>query len=142
MMKYTAIAIAIVVLAGLVCSSAWSQDNKGTIWLGGYYLLRVRTGAGGYSLEQRVNEIQARANNLLQLGKTVSEFSVRKSGRDANIYADNELFMTVSPADAAANGTTVLGLADVWAKRLQTIYPDARTKTPTLQPMAAPADNG
>lgn len=142
MMKYTAIAIAVVVLAGLVCSSAWSQDNTGKIWLGGFYLLRVRTGAGGYSLEQRVTEIQARANNLLQLDRDVRMFTVRKAGNDASIYADDQLFMTVTSADAAANGTTVTGLADIWAKRLQTIYPEARTRTPTLQPMAPPADNG
>lgn len=129
MSKHILIAITVVVLAVFVCSIACAQATR-DIWLGGHFLLRVRTGAGGYSADERVNAIQLRANNLLQLGRNISSFTVKKSGNDANIYADNELFMTVSPADAAANGTTVVGLARVWAQRLRTIYPDAKTRRP------------
>lgn len=131
MKKPILIAIATILLAALVCPTAWSQAT-GEVYLGGFLLLRVRCAAGGYTIDERVNALQLRANNLLELGKKISDFTVRKSGKDANIYADNELFMTVTPADGAANGTTAEKQARTWTQRLRTLYPDAKTKRPGM----------
>jgi len=112
--------------AGSVCRS----DEPGDVWLGGYLLLRIRTAAAGYSVADRVNAIQARANSLLELGRSGAKFTVGKSGRDAIIYADGSLFITVTPADAKANGTTPERLAAIWAQRLRTILPKASPEKP------------
>ncbi len=129
MNKHTLVIVTAVLLAVILASAVVAQEAR-EIWMGGYMLLRIRNGAGGYSLDQRVAEIQLRANNLLQLDRNIESFTIRRSGNDANIYADGALFMTVTPADAAANGTTVEGLARVWAQRLRTIYPEARARRP------------
>ncbi len=129
MSKLVLTIVAAMLLVAVLSSTAAAQQAR-EIWMSSYMLLRIRNGAAGYSLDRRADEIQIRANNLLQLGTPVSSFTVRKAGNDANIYADSELFLTVTPADAAANGTTVMGLARKWAQRLRTIYPDAKARRP------------
>jgi hypothetical protein len=91
----------------------------------------VRCGTGGFSIDERVNAIQLRANDLLRANKTTMEFSVRMSGADANIYADGTLFMTVTVDDAKANGgDTTEALANTWAQRLRTVFPKSTPDKP------------
>lgn len=136
MRKCIATATAIILLAFLAGSIAWSA-GAGEVWLGGHLLLRVRSAAGGYTVAQRVDALQLRANNLLQEGKTISAVTVRKSGYDANIYTDDALFMTVTTADAQANGTTPEALANIWAERIRSILPNV---TPIKPGVGAPGD--
>jgi hypothetical protein len=117
-----AVATLVAIMALLVCSTVWAQDNR-QVWLGNSLLLRVRTAAGGYTIEQRVEAIQRRANALLEKGMSIPKVAVRKSGASANIYAGNTLFMTVTPADGRTNGTTSMKLANIWAGRLRDILP-------------------
>jgi hypothetical protein len=112
------ITVVTILMAMLACSIAWSQDTR-EVRIGDYLLLRIRCGAGGYTVDERVAALQQRANNLLKGGKQYTTISVRKSGTDANIYADNTFFMTVTPADAQANSTTTEKLANIWAQRLR-----------------------
>lgn len=118
MKKQITVAVATLLLATLVCSIAWSQDAR-EVRIGDYLLLRVRCAAGGYTADERVAALQQRVNNLLRGGKEYSTISVRKSGTDVNIYADDVFFMTVTPADAQANSTTTWQLANTWAERLR-----------------------
>jgi hypothetical protein len=118
MKKNTTMTFVIIFLAVLACSAAWSEDAR-EVRIGDYLLLRVRCPAGGLSIDERVAALQQRTNNLLKGGKEYSTFSVRKSGTDANIYAQDVFFMTVTPADAKANGTTAEKLANIWAERLR-----------------------
>jgi hypothetical protein len=118
-----------ILFAALAFSAAWSAGTQ-EVRLGDRLLLRVRCASGGYTIDQRVNELQLRANNLLQDGKDVIAFSVRKSGTDSNIYANSTFFMTVSPADAKANGTTSEKLANIWAERLRVIFPKSSPDKP------------
>ncbi len=129
MRRVVIITVVTALLAAFAGSLAWSQE-RGDIWLSGYLLLRIRTAAGGYSVEERVNAIQARANNLLRLGQSVPVVTVTTAGRDAVIFAGGKLFITVTPADAKANGTTPERLAEVWAQRLRSILPKASPEKP------------
>ena len=118
MRKNITMTVVIILLTVLACSIAWSQDTQ-EVRIGDYLLLRVRCPAGGYSIDERVAALQQRTNNLLKGDKEYSTFSVKKSGTDANIYAEDMFFMTVTPADAKANGTTAEKLANIWAERLR-----------------------
>ena len=129
MKKHITIAVFTILLAALACSVAWSEGTR-EVRLGNYLLLRVRCPAGGYTIDERVNALQLRANDLLADGRNVSAFTVRKAGTDSNIYADNTLFMTVGIADAKANGTTSEKLANIWAERLRSIYPISTSDKP------------
>lgn len=104
------------------CSTVWPAGS-GDVWLGNSLVLRVRSDAGGYTVAQRVDALQLRANDLLKSGKDIPTITVRKSGKDAIVYAGDTLFVTVTPADAQANGTTTEKLANIWAGRLRAILP-------------------
>lgn len=129
MKKYITITILTIILASLACSFAWSEGTRDVV-LGDYLLLRVRCAAGGFTIEERVNALQLRANNLLKGGKEYSSVTVRKDGKDSNIYVDKIFFMTVTSADAKANGTTSEKLANIWAERLRTILPQSTPDKP------------
>jgi hypothetical protein len=127
--RLIAIAAVTIVLATLACSIA-RCEGSGEVYLGGFLLLRIRCAAGGYTVDQRVSALQMRANDLLELGKRTSAVTVKRSGADACIYADRTLFLTVTSADAQANGTTPESLANTWAQRLRTILPQATPEKP------------
>jgi hypothetical protein len=125
-MKKNIIAVTFVSLAALgtmlLSSTVLAADSR-QVWMGNSLVLRIRNDAGGYTAAQRVDALQRRANLLLQDGNDIPRFSVRKSGTDSDIFADNAFFMTVTPADGRANGTTSFMLANIWAQRLRTILP-------------------
>jgi len=117
------VAITFMVLATIfVYSAAWTIDSR-QVWLANSPVLTIRNGAGGYTIEQRVRELQQRVNDLMQFGGNTPMFTTIKSGTDCNIYADNKFFMTVTKEDARANQTTPGKLASVWINRLNTIIP-------------------
>jgi hypothetical protein len=120
----TAIAFVIVMVMAtmLLCSTVLAADSS-QVWLGNSLVLRIRNDAGGFTAAQRVNALQLRSNLLLQDGNNLPNFTVRKSGADSDIYANNSFFMTVTPADGRANGTTSFMLANIWAGRLRSILP-------------------
>lgn len=123
-MKILTIVCAAVLLVAIVSSSALCAEED-TVYLGGFMLLRIRTAAGGFSAAQRVNALQSRANNLLELGKGIPKITTVRVGKDVNIYTGRSLFITVTQADARSNHTTTDGLAATWAQRLRTILPQA-----------------
>ena len=118
----TAVTVLVAVATMLLCSTVLAADSR-QVWMGNSLVLRVRNDAGGYTVAQRVDALQRRANLLLQDGNDLPKFTVRRSGTDSNIYADNTFFMTVSRADGRANGTTSSKLAKIWAGRLGSILP-------------------
>ncbi len=118
----TAFTTLVVVAAMLIGSNGWAAGTR-QIWLANSPILTLQNDAGGYSIDQRVNDLQLRANDLLAFGKNTPTFTVMKSGRDAKIYADKEFLMTVTAADAQANGTTPMKLARYWAAKFHSSIP-------------------
>ena len=129
MKKYVTITFLTILLATLACSFAWSEGTR-EVRLGDYLLLRVRCAAGGYTIDERVNALQLRANNLLKGGRKYSSVTVRNAGKDSNIYVDDTFFMTVTSADAKMNGTSSEKLANIWAERLRGILPKSTPDKP------------
>ncbi len=129
MIRILATLSALVLLVGLTASVAHSQQD-GTVYLGGFMLLRMRTTAGGFSAEQRAAALQMRANALLQLGKGIPRVTTMRAGKDVNILTDRDLFVTVTESDARANRTTTDKLAAMWAHRLRAILPQATPDKP------------
>jgi len=128
-MKRTITAITVVcILAGLISTFVFAERKANEIWMGDFMLFRIRAAAGGYSIEERVAAIQERTNVLLRERKSDIVFGFKTAGTDANIYTDDALYMTVTSADAKANNTTPMRLAEVWAGRMMRAfvktYPD------------------
>ena len=128
-MRILMIVCAAALLASIASSPALCEE-EGTVYLGGFMLLRIRTGAGGFSAAQRVNALQTRANALLELGKGIPKITTVRTGKDVNVYAGRSLFVTVTQADARSNRTTTDRLAAIWAQRLRTILPQATPEKP------------
>ena len=120
--------LVLAMLPGSVASLAASGD----IWLADFYLFRVRTAAGGYTIDQRADALQIRANDLLQVERQIPPVTLGKAGSDVNIYAGCKLFVTVTTADAIANDTTVDHLAKMWAQRLRMTLPLAAAYKPGI----------
>ena len=111
----------------ILCISAWAQESK-KVWLANSPLFTVHNGAGGLTLEQRVNALQLRANALLGERKTLPSITVRKFGMGSSIFVDNSLFTTVTPADASVYGQTPTSLANSWANNMRRILPQVRAQ--------------
>ena len=118
----TAVTILLAMLAMIMTSSVQAADIR-QVWLANSPILLVQNDAGGYTVAQRVNDLQLRANDLLPFGKNTPTFTFMKSGMDTNIYADKEFLMTVTREDARANGTTSAKLARIYAKRFSGVIP-------------------
>lgn len=140
MMRNKSITVAVALLLSMTASSfAWAATGR-PVTLGGFLLLRIRTPAGGYTAAERAAALQLRANELLKGGKPSINVRIDRSGNDHNIYTDDKLFITVTQADARANGTTAEGLASLWAERLLALYPRATPEKPGVGPALHPSE--
>ncbi len=90
--------------------------------VGGVAIMRFRTAAGGYTALQRREMVQARyvtASSGLDYTSRIS-VTTGTSGGEAMIYLAGHKLVTVTSADAAANGGgNASDLADVWAANLR-----------------------
>ncbi len=136
------ITVLTILLAALTCCAAWSNEPR-EVRLGDFLLLRVRCPAAGFTIDQRADAIQQRANDLLRAGKTSIALNITVSGNDTIIYTDGILFATVTPADATANGTpNTQELAFTWAERLRTRFPKSTPWKPGVgRPDQRPGQN-
>lgn len=123
MKKLIVASLVTILLATLLCSFA--QAAPGDVWLAGYLLLTLKTPTDASALQQRVDAVQLRANDLLELSSRLPNISVKKTGPSFGIYADKKVFLTVTASDARVSRTSTQKLANAWAKRLRTILPDA-----------------
>ncbi len=125
--RLTILSTILAAIAVLLCSSVWAQQSK-KVWFANSPLFTVHNGAGDLTLEQRVDILQGRANELLRERKTLPSITVRKYGMGSSIFVDNSLFTTVTPADAKSYGKTPTGLANYWAKNMRRILPQVRAQ--------------
>ena len=114
--------ISIIAVAGLVLGVAYpALADIGDISVGGVWVCRIARGAGGFSLEQRVVQINRRITEVLSIPGTDRRsisMSVRPLGASAAIVVADITVMTVTPADAAGTHVTTMELARQWARRL------------------------
>lgn len=123
MIKLLATLLITILLATLICSVA--QCAQGDIWLAGYLYITLKTPGNAKVFQQRVDTVQLRANDLLQLSATLPKITVKKAGVNYNICTDGKVFITVTPADAKAARTTSAKLSNQWAQRLRVVLPKA-----------------
>jgi len=123
--KLTALASTLTAVVILSCSSVSAQESK-QVWLANSPIFTVHNSAGGFTVAQRVNALQLRANSLLGERKSIPAITVRNSGTDSSIYVDNALFTTVTAADGAAYGSPAHEQANLVAERMRNILPKVR----------------
>lgn len=88
----------------------------------------ARTPAGGYSADQRINMVNDRLAYILGYEPLAPRdiYARALPGGSRAIMVGNRLLITVTPADARANNTTVAGLTRVWLQHARQAIPQAR----------------
>ena len=127
MIKRIILTLVVVALSSAAFAAECADEKEtGYVMMGGYMLFRMRCPSPGLTAQQRADIIQARVNELLDWdGFDVNSVHVKKCGKDAAVYADGKVLVTVDPETARLNKTTTEGLAQVWAQRVREIYPKA-----------------
>jgi hypothetical protein len=101
--------------------------QAGEITYSGRLLFRIRTGAGGYTAEQRAEAIKERMIPILSMEELKpDEIRVvqEQPKGDAAIYVRDRLLITVDRGMALANGNgDPADLARLWADRVRQILP-------------------
>lgn len=97
------------------------------IIVGDDVLMVARVPAGGLSAAQRVAEINERIIRIISTEPLdPSNVRLAKLSGETVIMVGSICLMTVTTADAEANGASVEGLADRWVKNTKATLPQAR----------------
>ncbi len=115
-------------IATLICGglmAVWAQ-NYIDIALGGEFILRLRTGSSGYSLEERARIVEERLVNVLGTPLQPSDIRLKevKPNAQYEIYVRQKLLLTVTPEDAKAAQMSIKQLAQHWLRALRTKLPE------------------
>ena len=130
-MKRCDILVALGILAAMTAAPARAQDpadaanTSTTISLAGQVVMRIRTGAAGYTAEQRADAVRTRLTPILSMqGLTAHDVTVQTlSPHQSNILVRGHLLLTVDQTLAHANGQRPTQLAQAWAASLRETIP-------------------
>lgn len=99
-----------------------ARAEIGDISIGGVWVCRLTKGAGGLTLEQRVEQIErnmyAVVNNPRYRGRRTVPVSVRVVGQGAAIMADDFVILVVTPEDVSGTRAKPVEAARQWAPRM------------------------
>lgn len=125
---YTAIAAVCLATAVAFCSTP-ARADRGDIAVGGEFVMRIRTGAAGLTLDQRVNTVTERLVPILSM-PNLSAASVHEvfHPKSVEIWVGNHLLITTTPADAKANGLKLDQQATLWVDGLKKALPELNAK--------------
>lgn len=116
----------VLLVAFAATAVAQSVPKTHDIYMGGYVIMRIRTGSEELSIKERKLIVQQRVTDLMQCTDTGEiEVKVTKNGSDYNITANGILIVTVSSDDARANKTTAWKQAKAWASNIEKTFPKA-----------------
>ncbi len=125
--------LALCALAVVPAAPTWAQNpsdaaNTDTsITLNGQTVMRIRTGAGGYTAEQRADAVRNRLVPILSLRRLQpGDVTVQLvNPNQSNILVRGRLLLTVDQTLAKANGEAPEQLAEAWAANLRETLPAA-----------------
>ncbi|CUU04763.1 hypothetical protein GBSOP10_103637 [Armatimonadetes bacterium GBS] len=122
------------VLGILIAVLAFAQ-NYVDITIGGQFIMRLRTGAGNLSLEERAQLVQERITENLGANLTADQITLKEVKKDHQyeIYLRGKLLITVTKADADAAKMSVKQLAEHWLKQLRETLPKLSASPPQSQ---------
>jgi hypothetical protein len=120
--------VMVALATGLVFTGpAQSRTMDQQIVIASQFVHPIRAGAGGLTVEQRVDRINERLNRIIAREPLApSNIRLRRVGSEPGIFAGRYLITTVTQADADANNTTPLQLARQWLAAYRRVLPQAR----------------
>ena len=117
--------------AALVISPVRAEE--GDIAVGSTLMFKIRVGADGKTVQERVDQVNERLPDILAAKKIrPSEIKAvpvdKKKDSNINIMVQDHLLVTVTPEDGKANGFTVKKQAEEWVKSLRKTLPKVNAK--------------
>lgn len=124
-----AVLLGMMALPALSAISAISNPS-GEMIIGYQVVLRIRSEAGGMSVQERVDVITTRLNKRLgsrEFDPTL--ITVRKFGGEYAVMHGDSLIVTADSETASLNHTSSQKLAEHWAANLKRVIPTAKGRT-------------
>ena len=109
--------------------AVWAQEGAGPVTLGGVAVLQFRAPAGGFTPDERAQQLQERVVEILSrpdLSPEDVRLVTNEGGRSVAIRVGDLLLVTATEADARANDSTPEQLASIWAENFRRGYAEAR----------------
>ena len=103
---------------------------SGEMFIGYQVVLRIRSAAGGMSIQERVDQVITRLNK--RLGSRAFDptlITVRRHGGEYAVMHGDSLIVTADSKTAAYNKTSSEKLAKQWAANLKRVIPLAKSRT-------------
>ncbi len=128
MRAFNALWLAVVCLCAAGASAQDQSDRlRPEVWsVAGREVLRIRVPVGQMSPRQRVELLDQRLTDILSKAETaigVADIEMATRGKTVSITVLGELLVTVSQADAEANGTTTERLGKMWLSNIRKTVP-------------------
>lgn len=115
----------LLLLAGLLFLPLPARaQNEGDIIVGGELLFRIRVGAEGKTVKQRVAEVEDRLPIILGANQILpGDITTAKAGKSVKIMVKKQLLVTCTPEDGKPNSLSANAQAQIWVKQLRRILP-------------------
>ena len=125
-------AVIATVMIGAFASLAGAFTMSEKIIVANELIAIARVGAGGYTADERIDRVNERLAYILGFEPLDpgSIYAVR-DGRSRVIMVGDTQLITVTPADARANGMSVSELTNIWLRNAREVLPQARP-TPSI----------
>ena len=127
-MKRLMILVSVAAILAVLGSSVGAFTMAQKIVVAGQLVAVPRVSAGGFTAQQRANQVNDRLAYILGYERLCPrDINAKLAPGDSRaIMVGNKLLITVTPRDARANKTTVGKLTDEWLKRARSALPQAR----------------
>lgn len=103
-----------------------AASNSGEIVIANQVVLRVRVAPPEMTVGERTLIVERRVVDIISYEKlSPPDVKVKGNPNWPAIYVGNHMLITVTPADAQANGTTQMDLANKWAENVRRQLPKA-----------------
>lgn len=120
--------LVLILLVAVVCtgvSYAYTMSEK--VVVATELVAIAKASAGGFTAEQRIDRINERLIEIISYERlSAGNIYVKDAGDCRTIMVGRKLLLTVTPADAAANNTTVADLAGGWLGKAKHAIPQSR----------------
>ena len=124
--------LAVAALVTALITGAWAFTMAEKVVSANDLVAIARVPAGGFSAQERIDRVNERLAYIYGF-EPLDPDSIRAVTRGATrvIMVGDTPLITVTPADARANNTTVAGLTRVWLQNAREALPQARP-TPSV----------
>jgi hypothetical protein len=122
----TMFAVAVFVTVFASYAGAFTMSQR--VVVSGQLIAIARVPAGGYSADERINQVNERLAYILGYEPLAPRYIHVRAMCDGSraIMVGDRLLITVTAADARANNTTIARLTEVWLARAREAIPQAR----------------